>query len=208
MQCPQCQKQVAVTEAQFGALFTCPQCYAVYFINFDGQPEYGDMSQETPSQTTEFQSETVLNNDFNSETEVSVSTPELYSVNQALNHDENSNFENTLDENIFDKMAPNGVAAFNEIVQDIQSYGNQDENISNINYDLKITGLDTKEVIELFKEAIEDSKFGWIPGDIMSSIKQGACEIKNLNPIAAFVLAKRIQFFDLEMEWSQNVETY
>ncbi len=45
MNCPSCHDQVEVLERNYGALFTCPKCQAVYFVNFEGQPEY---SQETP----------------------------------------------------------------------------------------------------------------------------------------------------------------
>lgn len=42
MNCPSCHNEVQVLERNYGALFTCPQCQAVYFVNFEGQPEYSN----------------------------------------------------------------------------------------------------------------------------------------------------------------------
>ena len=47
MICPNCQKDQKVGEQNYGALYTCPSCQAVYFINFDGAPEFGDVSTES-----------------------------------------------------------------------------------------------------------------------------------------------------------------
>ena len=163
MQCPQCKNEVLITEANYGALYTCPVCMAVYFINFEGQAEYDD----TPA-------------------------PPVI-----------ENFENV--------MALPEVAAevldstFMQAAREITEYGNQEEIISQISYDLHVKGLDTKEVKLAFKEAIDDSKFSWMTDDIMNQIKNGESHLKNLNPIQAFVLATRIQFLDLEIEWKQNV---
>ena len=43
MICPNCQKDVAISEQLYGALYTCGSCQAVYFINFEGQPEFGEV---------------------------------------------------------------------------------------------------------------------------------------------------------------------
>ena len=37
--CPSCQRPVEITEQNKGTLFTCPHCGAVYFIDWNGQPE-------------------------------------------------------------------------------------------------------------------------------------------------------------------------
>lgn len=175
MQCPQCKNEVPITEAHYGALYTCPKCMAVYFVNFEGQAEYGDM--EIPN----FQNE--IATDFSKEEPSTSFTPELV-----------SNFEPTAFPDSFASTA-----------QDITDYGNEEETLSSISYDVLIKGLDTKEVMQEFKDAIDDSKFGWITQDILSQIKNGESHLKSLNPIQAYVLASRIQFLNLEIEWKQNV---
>lgn len=165
MQCPQCNNEVPLSEANYGALFTCPQCMAVYFVSFEGQPEYGDMS-------------------ITAQPDVEP----LYELPPVSSTDE---------------VVP---SSFSVAASEITDYGNQQESVSQIYYDVYIKGLDTKEVLRSFKEAIEDSKFGWLPEDIISQIKNGESTLKNLNPIQAFVLAQRIQFLDLDIEWKQNVD--
>lgn len=224
MICPQCQKDVPVQAAQYGALYTCPNCSAVYFVNFEGEPDYGDTTLPA-----EFSSH--LSSDFSSESEApsennfqefqslpdasSETSPETFESFQSLEGSSLEPSDADLEQNPFATFeqpltsldeAPT-TNAFSKIAEDIQSFGNQDESVSHINYDLKIAGLDSKEIVSLFEEAIEDSKFGWMAKDILSQVKDGECTLKNLNPVQAFILGKRIQFLDLEIEWKQNVET-
>jgi hypothetical protein len=98
------------------------------------------------------------------------------------------------------------VSDFSTAALEITDFANQDNEVSAISYDLKVTCLDTKETMLLFREAVDDVKFGWIAQEIFSTIKNGQCEFKNLNPIQAFILTQRIQFLDVEMEWKQNVQ--
>lgn len=191
MICPQCTREVPVTEAQYLSMYTCANCQAVYFIDMNGQPEFGDMSA---SAQIDIQSD-IINEISNEVTaELTLAAPYADFTNQ-MNTEVNPFEQPAADTSVF------GTAA-----TEITDFANQDNTISVVSYDLKVTGLDTKETMALFKEALEDSKFGWIALDIFSTIKNGQCEFKDLNPIQAFVLAKRIQFLDIEMEWKQNVQ--
>lgn len=161
---------------------------AVYFINFEGQAEYGDM--EIPVFQNEVMDEPVE--------EVVVDFSTEASPNFNANAFSMPSFESNLE------IDPN-VNSFASAAQDIAEYGNEEEALSSISYDVLIKGLDTKEVMQEFKEAIEDSKFGWMTQDILNQIKNGESYLKKLNPIQAYVLASRIQFLNLEIEWKQNV---
>jgi hypothetical protein len=97
--------------------------------------------------------------------------------------------------------------AFANIAQEISDFGNTDVQLAGLNYDLQVSGIDTQETKNLFKEAIEDSKFAWDAFEIMKSVKNGRIEIKKLSPAKAYLLAKRIQFLDIEKVWKQNVLT-
>lgn len=191
MQCPQCKNEVPVNESHYGALFTCPQCRAVYFINFEGQPEYGDM--DLPPENLNIPAELSTDSltdfpDFSADFKTDFSTDSASDNPETLNVEIESHLN-----------------SFVQTAQEISDYGNNEETVSNINYNLFIKGLDSKEVMQEFKQAIEDSKFGWIASDILINIKNGEIIIEKLNPIQAYVLAERIQFLNIEIEWKQNV---
>lgn len=191
MICPQCTNEVPVTEAQFLSMYTCPKCQAVYFIDITGQPEFGDMSLPIPEEPP---------------VDHQIPTTEL---NEVVTFDnlQSEALDFGPEQVAYEEPAtPENFSDFNSTALEITDFANQDSAISALSYDLKITGLDTKETMLLFREAVDDSKFGWIAQEIFSTVKNGECEFKNLNPIQAFVLAKRIQFLDIEMEWKQNVQ--
>ena len=200
MICPQCQNDVPVTETQYLSMYTCPKCQAVYFIDINGQADFGDMSGSEES----FQQDQLSpHQDFSN------LNPFESSPNQ-------SNEPNQLGEsapfNEFSEVVPAAaeeqpiadLSPFGVVASEIVDFANQNEDMGVLTYDLTVTGLDTKETVSVFREAVEDSKFGWLPQDIV--IKNGECEFKNLNPVQAFVIAKRIQFLDIEMQWRQNVQ--
>jgi len=192
-------------------------------VGFDGQPEFGSMEMSIAETTEEsFTADLNVNaaEDIPS-IDIPVQTYESFSeapvqeaveTDFAASNDFNNDFNlQTLTESELESaaeiVAPRAAASSNfaTIAQEITDYGNQQETISNISYDVVIKGLDTKEVMQGFKDAIEDSKFAWLTQDIVNQIKNGEVTLKNLNPIQAFVLASRIQFLDLDIDWSQNV---
>lgn len=187
MICPNCHNDQSVTEQNYGALYTCKACQAVYFLNFDGQPLFDDQIQtdtlpdelnEPPQLAPEPLCETAANSSID--------------FNEPL-----TSFETN--------SAPVEVAsAFSEVAKDISDYGNTETQIAHLNYDLRIKGLDTAEMMALLKEAIEDSRFGWDANELMRTIKHGELQFLQLNPVKAYILAKRLQFMDVEKIWKQN----
>lgn len=309
MQCPSCHKDVTLQEKDIGALFTCPECRSVYFINFDGTPEYGEVIQPSEEELHELQNQHVKDNNKNRKTDShkldkaddlnamadltyqsaqhEVSQEEAQqafenplvnkefsnaltqpiennysnslggnefsnSLTQSLESDygplnEPQNFDSldtsldtlTLEQNNFSakndefslevasvKMVKsenvslvseeNSIdgdfsladhhqpQSFQQVAAEIEQFGNAQTVVSGISYDLEVSGLDTKEVMSLFKEAIDDSKFSWIADEIMANLKNGVCNFKNLSPIEAYVLSRRIQFLSVEIKWKQN----
>ena len=263
MICPSCQKDQNVGEQNYGALYTCNSCQAVYFINFDGQPEYGEMAtQDLQSFETSAEPEGLAN--FSSGLQSGLD--ELGSVEPLVDSQnilDNISYEKPADEpsaldavgsveNPFESQnnmsgmnsdfqldnnyelppsaevtvaavatqvaavkpaaakvvpvaKPAVSGAFADIAQEISDFGNTDAQLASLNYDLIVSGIDTQETKSLFKEAIEDSKFAWDAFEIMKSVKNGCVEIKKLSPAKAYLLAKRIQFLDIEKVWKQNV---
>ena len=233
MICPNCQVDVSVTEQLFGSLYTCTQCRAMYFINFEGQPEFGDITLTPSSDSFESSLEPLIDSidviSFDNKLEEQfvalepqgdLQLPEAalgyqdnnQILNQSLNLDLNQNLkqENSktdhFAQDVFQQTKQNTGSKdlFTEIAKEISDFGNTEVQLANLNYDLKIKGLDTHELLQLFKEAIEDSKFAWDVSEIMRSIKNGQVNLEKLNPVKAFILAKRLQFLDVEKDWKQN----
>jgi hypothetical protein len=234
MVCPNCQKDSPITEQNYGALYTCPNCQAVYFINFEGQPEFGEITEEPLSDfvdpAEQARQESALDSlldaaSFNSapvdfsQSDLSVSSEspaEPAYENESF--DGVSNFTDT-EINPFENQASSEVLSseqglqndneplnsFANVAQEISNFGNAEVQLAGLNYDLKISGLDTQELKRLFKEAIDDSQMGWDSEELFKRIKNGSVEIEKLNPVKAYILAKRLQFLDIEKQWKQNV---
>jgi len=247
MICPSCKKDQKVTEHNFGALYTCTSCKAVYFINFEGQPEYGEVSSEDyeAAQNSQQLSDKSVSPpsespepfpDAGLEPLISVTenvdsmmgaVPESgsylseilggaanagvnpFELNQATPEPVQAPPAPRAQPSRPAPAAPKPAAAggnlFADIAQEISDFANTDSNLAGLNYDLTVSGIDTQETKELFKEAIEDSKFAWDAIEIMKSMKHGRIVIQKMSPAKAFLLAKRIQFLDIERTWKQNV---
>lgn len=277
MQCPSCQKQVDVKDKDVGALFTCPHCRSVYFINFDGTPDFGEVQQPSAEELQRLQNLAIpekkkkkkskKDEDESEQQQAVIPEPqseqtfeaapaafeqEVPTVDISQNETpafeiqpmesfslseeqvpapfepapvepmavepmpiealptETPSIENFSYEAPIENTAPpvqqqSAPTDFNSIASEIENFGNQQTVVAGISYDLEVTGLDTKEAQELLREAIDDSRFAWHPDDVVREIRTGTCHFKNLTPVQAFVLAKRIQFIDMEMKWKQNV---
>lgn len=280
MNCPNCHVDQKITESNYGALYTCASCQAVYFINFNGQPEFGEASSEEyeaaqaanesqvpdgfdagvvanplemPTPLTEMGSlepQLAVNEVLEPQTQIDSFISEFNSMNSSPTEANTENpFElqnnlNALNSDVREEVpvvkpvpvpiarvqekAPIDIPAakvksvgikpdftakpqttsvnvFADIAQEISDFANTDSQLAGLNYDVVISGIDTQDTKMLFKEAIEDSKFAWDSFEIMKSIKNGRLELHRLSPAKAFLLAKRIQFLDIEKTWKQNV---
>jgi hypothetical protein len=182
MDCPNCQVDVKVSEQNFGSLYTCPACQAAYFISFEGKPEFGQMEEFGQLEQPRVIDELNLS-DFDQ------NPPNLFAeLNQ--------------NEFVIPETFP---SAFDEVAKDISDFGNSETQVASLNYDLRVSGLDTSEILKIFKEAIDDRRFGWETNEMMRSIKNGEIFLAKLNPVKAYILSKRLQFLDVQKMWKQNV---
>ncbi len=188
MDCPNCQNDVKVTEQNFGSLYTCPSCQAAYFISFEGKPEFGLMDQPTEEVSEPAAVDAIANPELNM-SDYGNGLPELFS---------------DYNQNEFAVPDP-AMSLFDEVAKDISNFGNSDTQVASMNYDLNISGLDTIEILKVFKEAIDDRRFGWETNELMRSIKNGEMHFSKLNPVKAYILSKRLQFLDVQKIWKQNV---
>lgn len=205
MICPNCQSDISVTEKDFGALYNCPKCQSSYFINFEGNAEYSDLPPPEQNDSTPPEN-------FASSADQGVAGEE--NPAEPFISFENSNIDSMNSfaaiESGFEPMIPptpdmNMSSDFANIASQISDFGNSETQLSTLNYDLKISGLDTKEDVLALRELIEDSRFTWDAPEILRQIKNGELTLKKLNPVQAFILAKRLHFIDIKLEWKQNV---
>ena len=207
MNCPSCHNNVEVLEKNFGALFTCPQCQAVYFLNFEGLPEYSEVKKDSYASTENFSSSNFSSSDVVADSpssENAVIAEENVDFFAASDPLVNS-FEHPLNSTDAPAFLTNQDSEFSQTAQEISDFGNSEVQISGLNYDLQIAGLDSQVELVAFKEAITDSRFGWEVSDLMKRIKNGQLNLERLNAVQAFILAKRIHFLKLELKWKQNV---
>ena len=231
MICPNCQIDVAISEQLFGALYTCGACQAVYFINFEGQPEFGEVPTgvlsdivSEPTASTElagaFEPATENFQSFESSLEPLVDSVDMVNFDNKLEaqFDSYVNSENAApaeselagnEINLFENVQTESVVepnihSFSQIAKEISDFGNSEAHASGLNYDLQISGLDTQVTMKLFKEVIDDPRFGWDSNEMIRGVKNGQITIEKLNPVKAFILAKRLQFLDIEKNWKQN----
>jgi hypothetical protein len=70
-------------------------------------------------------------------------------------------------------------------------------------FKILISGIDTKEMRESLREAIEDSRFGWDTAELMASIRGGKLELDSVPPVKASILVNRIKRLALDIRWEQ-----
>ena len=70
-----------------------------------------------------------------------------------------------------------------------------------------ISGIDSKEMRQSIREAIEDSRFGWDAQKLMLRINNGQLKISGLSPVKASILISRIKRLPIEIRWEQNAIT-
>ncbi len=222
MICPNCQVDAKITEQLFGSLYTCRSCSAVYFINFEGQPEFSDISNEGDEPAGSiggqiFQEPTSLSSDlssYESSLEPLIDSIDVVSFDNKLDQQfemqssaqlsEQPESQEAFLENFNIGALDKSSSSFSDIAKEISDFGNTETQLAGLNYDLKITGLDTQESKRLFQEVIEDSKLAFDSMQIMKNIKNGQIEFLKLNPVKAYILSKRLQFLDIEKHWRQN----
>lgn len=72
---------------------------------------------------------------------------------------------------------------------------------------LAVSGIDSKEIRESLREALEDARFAWdVPG-LMSQINKGRLQIDSVSPVKATILINRIKRLPVEIRWEQNAIT-
>jgi uncharacterized Zn finger protein (UPF0148 family) len=70
-------------------------------------------------------------------------------------------------------------------------------------FKILILGIDTKEIRESIREALEDSRFGWDPDQVLSRLDKGRLTIENLAPVKATIIIHRLRHLPVKIRWEQ-----
>ncbi|MGZ3803082.1 MAG: hypothetical protein ACXVB4_02650 [Pseudobdellovibrionaceae bacterium] len=198
--CHVCQAEIEITPQHYGSLFTCPKCSAVFFVDWEGQPEFsnegltGEASAEESSGTSDFSHET--------QEEIIEETPRP-EEGEVANYD----FSKPLDswEPPRQDSAEALVGGDSPDLSDIADFGNADLGQAAFNYTLTISGIDSGSVRAQIEEAITDSKFNWNVIQLMAQINEGVLTIQSVNAVKASILMQRVKYLPVKISWRQNV---
>lgn len=91
-------------------------------------------------------------------------------------------------------------------LSDIARFGNSDSASTrdgHLRYTLRISGIDTADIRNSFREAITDRKFMWDTDQILRSIRNGEVSISNVAASKAYILVTRLRAMPIKVSWEQ-----
>lgn len=89
--------------------------------------------------------------------------------------------------------------------EDVADYGNTASVTGVIQYDLKISEINTSEQRKIIQDSITDSRFKWNVDEVMSLMTKGQLLLKDLDPVTTHIIVQRIKDLKVEISWSQHV---
>jgi hypothetical protein len=232
-ECPQCHSSIEITENNFGTLYNCPYCQAVFFIGWDGLPEIAPqvfppqpstqstvvqpVPQELQAQVPVYEPQ--MEPVFPSAESMNEPAPEPAPDFQPLETPIDtmmppSDFQGGVEFKPFesnDTYSPGidpgpavGVDSSPDFA-DVVEFGNKPDLKSPLTYTVMIQGIEIADVRKKFKDAISDSRFGWDVEVVLQQLKDGAITFHDLSPAKATALINRIRFLPIRISWRQNV---
>jgi uncharacterized Zn finger protein (UPF0148 family) len=76
-----------------------------------------------------------------------------------------------------------------------------------LHFRILISGIDTKEIRQSLREAMEDSRFNWDSASIMAGIRFGELKLDHVTPVKATILINRIKRLPIRIRWEQYAIT-
>lgn len=215
---------IDIPEQSFGTLFTCNSCQAVFFVDWNGQPEapqdLGDF--QTPSSSPEVESPQgseplAPSFDFGqplAETPAfdpppmenptfEAMTPEAptFEMPPADAMAQESSFSEPESNDVSSAIAVSPTPDFKEVVD----YGNDLESNKVMSYTVYVKGIEISSMREKFREALTDSRFAWDVDSLLDQITDGSIVFSDLSPAKAVVLINRIKYLGVDVSWKQKV---
>lgn len=76
-----------------------------------------------------------------------------------------------------------------------------------LSFKILISGIDSKEMRETLRSALDDQRFGWNPNELISRISKGVLRIDNVASVKAVILINRIKRMPVKVRWEQYAIT-
>jgi hypothetical protein len=105
-----------------------------------------------------------------------------------------------------EEFRPPGATPDSPDLSDIARFGNSENARTadgSLRYTVFVTGIDTADVREAFREAITDRKLVWDIDQILRSLKNGEVAIENVTPPKAYILITRLRNLPVNVRWEQ-----
>lgn len=231
VQCPNCSHQI---DQEFG-MVTCPECQAVFMIDFSGNVEISDgtatpseeplmdeplqetaLEPEEPSVISDINPQDTFDMASDYETEAEDYIPE---EEEPLEESPETELETATEESFdaeepfesgYEEVAPMAAAVpipDNEPV-DVTEFANSEDSLMEDGYylyNLSIDRIDSKEQRETVKYVLGDLKLKLDLNEVMSHFKNGRLVILDLHPLKAKRIIEQLQYFDFDIRWEQKL---
>lgn len=229
--CPVCNARVA---EDFG-LVECPSCGAQLIVHVDGRVEYSGGQESNgpqegeggplpelpdppePEALPDLPEEAIVEFDPidpEAENEPPAEPPEPENLPPELGGE-------VAAEQMFDGSEPDHVGEAPAVYQpvkppdspdlsDLAQFANSPDSGGRegpLRYHLQVSGIDTADVRDAFREAITDRKFMWDTDQILRSIRHGEVNIDNVPPAKAYMLIIRLRNLPVRVKWEQHAVT-
>lgn len=220
-QCPKCRTPIAV---DFG-IYTCAVCDSVLFIDISGNVQLDSAPKLDPAPTPDFVMsplptpleselppafpEVLPENPIASPSPLPMEFPSEAFATEAPEFDSGQELPSPLPEPP-PQIARSNLQPASPDLSDIATFGNSESSLGKEGpyiYDVLIWNIDSKEIRESLRTALQDRRFGWDAERIMGTINQGAVRIAQINAVKAAVLINRIKNLPLGISWEQNLHT-
>lgn len=219
--CPSCHQPVEILDKHMGTLFTCPHCNAVYFVDWNGQPELAQHETEQEIAPTPGYEETPSFDGGGFEPPIQNYEPPLNEVAPeeaqgfpeappeapAETQEETPaeapyDFGQTLD--AAPEMPFTGTPDTSDF-SDVTDFANANTSAGPLSYTVRIEGVDSSRLLAQLKEAMTDSHFGWDIESVLTNMGGGHIVLRGLTPAKASVLINRIKYLPFKISWRQDV---
>lgn len=214
VQCPKCSTTI---DAEFG-MVTCPNCQSVVFIEFDGTAKIADDEQIDRSQKAEQMN--LQDGEANELPHPDLSafdealSESMFTLDPAIVASENplsqlSQPESEGSPQTRPTMVSSEVLSPNDPLG-VTDYANSEFSQGKdgpLLFNLFIEGLDSKEIRDSLREAMNDSRFSWDSAQLLGQIRNGQLLITNVSPVQASILVNRLKRLPLSISWEQHAIT-
>lgn len=217
VECPKCSTKL---DADFG-MITCPSCNSVVFVEFDGSAKVADSESGTGATRSRAA-------EVSAEPEVGLPPPDFSAFDDAfaqelVNPGDISQAQEPSSE-LFQIETPEPaqvpldspmVPVSSEVMSPndplgVSAYANSEHSQGKDGpflFNLSISGLDSKEIRESLREAMNDSRFSFDANHLLGQIRGGKLLIKNVSPVQASILVNRLKRLPLAITWEQHAIT-